>query len=1214
MDNHYIRVENNMLIKIAARCGRGVAARLLLLCLLSLIFSTPVNASGPSLLSDRAAHIVNTAPFTSGPFIIPGGLSGKGEIIGLADSGLDKGSLDELHPDLAGETGQAPRIAKLQSVSGRAIPSDPSGHGTHMAGILVGSGQASQGKYRGIAPGSSLYFQALLDQQDRLVIPSSLSSLYNPAYLEGVRVYVNGWGNSGNVYRSSSRQIDAFVAEHPDFLPIFGAGNSGPDSGTLTMEANSKNALVVGASQAPRPALDMKLADAGQILSSSSRGPAADGRIKPELLAPGSNIIAACSAMVQSNFTPNPSYTAMSGTSMAAAVTGGTVALLREYLDAYRHLDNPSAALIKALLINGARLPESGAASSHGFGILDLAGTILPVRDRTVEFINQAGISAGQTREYHINIDQPGVLFKATLAWTDPAPAAGAAGALVNNLDLVVKDPAGKLYRGNDFSRSGQADAVNNVEQVSIPNAAAGVYTVEVTASYLDPAYTQQSYALVYGEALQHDTVVSNAGGKIVLSSGQSYSGLLEYDQSKMAESGHEVNSPVGGELYWHGHKAYLLLQSWESAGVQMLAAPAGNLIMEANPRTREGGYYLTSGDLSAQILVNGAAIDDSSDFPVGAHIKAAVNPLHQVLWQARAQARSVEGYIKRVDMNGRQIWLINDDQPYRIYPGAAINVNNNLTDSMFAALPYGFADCIDMEGLEPGMKVKMQITPQTRWVNYITVQRQVVIGTAVRVSPEDETVELNTGVAYRLFPGARIFRDGAAVDLKAVQAGDYVVGQPLPDSSQWLQLDAFSAVVYGRVIYFNENNQILYVFNKDNQIQECKFTGKTRAFRRGSLMIRPAFEPGSWVRVFMSGQGSEALRLDSAETSERSEKTLLKYDAVNQMFTMTDGSVYQWLPSTLVSSGGCAVEPEDMIAGRPVWVTTLAGDAIRSCLAAIEAYRDANAPLPVLNVKASVLNGTLILQGKSDTDQIAVYRRDGRRVSLQPDADGGFNLLMLEDSAENTLRVVAVNSINGAVINRDIAIESYQPPASPALRFTDIEHSPAKDKILRLAEQGVLSGYDDGAFRPYAAISRLELVGLICRSLNLFPQGGWEGTRFMDQEQIPWWGIGLVQAARENGLIEGYDDNTFRPLQPATRSEMALLMDRIYEIKDKPGSRSLTPPQDIPAVPHWAKAAVARGYERGAWPAAWQSAFKPHSYLSREEAVLILSGLRSEE
>lgn len=388
----------------------------------------------------------------------------------------------------------------------------------------------------------------------------------------------------------------------------------------------------------------------------------------------------------------------------------------------------------------------------------------------------------------------------------------------------------------------------------------------------------------------------------------------------------------------------------------------------------------------------------------------------------------------------------------------------------------------------------------------------------------------------------------------------------------------------------------------------------KTRAFRRGSLMIRPAFEPGSWVRVFMSGQGSEALRLDSAETSERSEKTLLKYDAVNQMFTMTDGSVYQWLPSTLVSSGGCAVEPEDMIAGRPVWVTTLAGDAIRSCLAAIEAYRDANAPLPVLNVKASVLNGTLILQGKSDTDQIAVYRRDGRRVSLQPDADGGFNLLMLEDSAENTLRVVAVNSINGAVINRDIAIESYQPPASPALRFTDIEHSPAKDKILRLAEQGVLSGYDDGAFRPYAAISRLELVGLICRSLNLFPQGGWEGTRFMDQEQIPWWGIGLVQAARENGLIEGYDDNTFRPLQPATRSEMALLMDRIYEIKDKPGSRSLTPPQDIPAVPHWAKAAVARGYERGAWPAAWQSAFKPHSYLSREEAVLILSGLRSEE
>lgn len=1197
------------MLRFTAGYGRKVVVPLLLTCLLALIFPAPLRASGPEFLSDRAAQIVNVAPFTTGHAIIPGdGLTGKGQIIGLADSGLDKGRFDGIHPDFVAENGS--RIAGLESVSGRTIPDDPSGHGTHMAGILVGSGQASQEKYKGIAPNSSLYFQGLLDQQGKLVVPPDLSSLYEPAYRSGVRVYVNGWGNSGNHYGDSCSQIDGFVAEHPDFLPIFGAGNSGPGAGTLTSEANSKNALVVGASQTPRPALDMGLADACQILPSCSRGPAADGRIKPELLAPGSNIVSTCSSLIQSNFTPNPSYTAMSGTSMAAAVTGGTVALLREYLDTFHGLGNPSAALIKALLINGARKPADDQVSAAGFGILDLAGTILPIRDRTVEYINQAIVSAGQTRQYHIDIGQPGGIFKATLAWTDPPSPTEDAGPLANNLDLVVKDPLGRLYFGNDFMQNGQSDTINNVEQVLIAGALAGTYTITVSGDYLDPAFTQQSYALVYGEAMTHDTVVSGAEGRLLLKSGQYYSGLLQYDQSKMEEPGQETGSPIGGELYWHSRNAYLFCQSWEKAGVQMLTVPAGYLFMEANPLVREGGYYLGSGDLSAQLSVNEETIDGSGGFPTGSYLEAAVNPLQQMLWQVKARSETVKGHLKRVDKEEGQIWLINDDQPYHLSPGLAIDVNNNLVDSMFAALPYGFADCIGMEGLEPGMEVKMQITPQTRWVNYISVQRQVVIGTAVEVSVADETVELSSGVAYRLFPGAPIFKNGTAVRLKDIAVGDYVVGLPLPHSPQWLQLDAFSEVVYGRVIYFNEDTQSLYIFNSKNQIQECRLTVETQAFRRGALMPRPAFEPGSWVRVLMSGADSPILRLDIAETSECSEKVLLGYDAVNQIFAMTDGSMYQWLPSTLVSNGGYSVKPEDMVAGRPVRVTALAGDAARTCLAAIEGYRDGKAPLPALYARAGVLNGTIILQGETDALKVAVYRRDGSRVPVQPDLKGHFGLLLLQDIGEDALQVIATDEATGAVIGRDVVIENYQPPTTGEVLFNDIENSIAKDKIIDLAEEGILSGYDGGAFRPYAAINRLELVGLLCRCLNVVPQGGVVKALFADQEKIPWWGLAIVQAASEKGLIKGYDDNTFRPLEPVTRAELALLIDRVYANMDKSGTGSL-PPADIPSAPVWASAAVSRGYQFGLWPDSWESTFKPHNYVTREEAVMVVAGLR---
>jgi GTP:adenosylcobinamide-phosphate guanylyltransferase len=244
-------------MKLKIRIMQQPAALLLsVILLLNICFYPAVAWAGEAqLLNDRSADIVNSRALAGMDMVVPGGLTGAGQVVGIADSGLDKGSTTDIHPDLESQSGQMPKVVMLKSFSGRETADDPSGHGTHMAATIAGNGQASAGKYRGIAPGASIYFQALLDENNQLHIPSDINTLFEPAYQAGVRIHVNGWGRAGNYYAPITSQIDKFVWEHPDFLPLFGAGNNGPALATLTSEANSKNGLTIGSSQTPRPHL-----------------------------------------------------------------------------------------------------------------------------------------------------------------------------------------------------------------------------------------------------------------------------------------------------------------------------------------------------------------------------------------------------------------------------------------------------------------------------------------------------------------------------------------------------------------------------------------------------------------------------------------------------------------------------------------------------------------------------------------------------------------------------------------------------------------------------------------------------------------------------------------------------------------------------------------------------------------------------------------------
>jgi subtilisin family serine protease len=221
-------------------------------------------------------------------------LTGAGQIIGHADTGIDRGTEDStLHGDLAGQI--------LRSFAiGRKLTgdwSDPSGHGTHTAATLVGTGIASGGLYRGIAPGAKLIHQSLMDSQGEFQIPPNPDDLYGEAYRDGARIHSDSWGthpdgmHGNSSYDDAAQSIDSWAWNqgHPmKMLIVCAAGNDGPGERTLAGTATAKNCLTVGAT-----GNGTRGNSAFDVYERSSRGPTEGNRMKPDLIAPGAWIASA---------------------------------------------------------------------------------------------------------------------------------------------------------------------------------------------------------------------------------------------------------------------------------------------------------------------------------------------------------------------------------------------------------------------------------------------------------------------------------------------------------------------------------------------------------------------------------------------------------------------------------------------------------------------------------------------------------------------------------------------------------------------------------------------------------------------------------------------------------------------------------------------------------------------------------------------------------
>lgn len=511
----------------------------------------------------------------------------SGFAVDVSDSGVDSGTTTPTHFGLyqGGVIPGTSRVAYSRLVGTPNVGSTLEGcdgHGTINAHIVAGyddSGgfpfaDASGFHYGlGVCPfvnaGASVVF-------DPAWTFPSYPNIQSQAYRDGARMSTNSWGFDApfGTYDINAQAYDALVRDaqpagsavpadgNQEMVILFSAGNKGPSATTIGRPGTAKNVLTVGAAQNVQPfggadgcsIDDTQAGDAGGIATFSSRGPCSDGRMKPDLVAPGTHVsggvfqmasppangqadpcfngIHVCGGPAASLYWPlgQQWYTASSGTSHACPAVAGAAALLRQFF-LNQSLPAPSPAMTKAYLMNSARyLTGPGAndtlwSGNQGMGEVDLGtafdGTPRMLRD---ELSGDTFTTTGTSLTFTGAYADPARPFRVTLAWTDAPGSIVSSVALVNDLDLTVT-AGGNTYKGNVFagaqsSTGGTVDNRNNVESAFLPPGLTGPFAVTVKASNIagvgvpNPAGTpNQDFALVIYNGVESPSPVIATDG-----------------------------------------------------------------------------------------------------------------------------------------------------------------------------------------------------------------------------------------------------------------------------------------------------------------------------------------------------------------------------------------------------------------------------------------------------------------------------------------------------------------------------------------------------------------------------------------------------------------------------------------------------------------------------------------------------------------------------
>lgn len=377
-------------------------------------------------------------------------------------------------------------------------------HGDGVAGVMAGAGNRNS-QYAGSASGANVYVLNYnstftdntieLHQSDNVVITNS-------SYSDGC--------NAG--YTTTTQRVDQQMIDNPTLMHVFSGGNSnGNDCG---YGAGTQWGNITGGHKQGKNVMAVANLNAnGELVNSSSRGPAHDGRIKPDIAAHGQG---------QFSTSNNHGYQVFGGTSAAAPTMAGSMAQLYQVYRQMNGGNDPDAALLKAIILNTATdMGNIGPDFKFGWGRIDAFQAYKVIKDNA--FLSGT-ISTGQSNDHLITVP-PGVKeMRVMVYWRDPAASVNTTQALVNNLDAIVTDRANNVYlpwfldatpneTSLDHPATKGVDMLNNMEQISITDPTAGSFTVTVSGTSV-PMGGLQEYYVVYSFFYDEIVVTYPYGGE----------------------------------------------------------------------------------------------------------------------------------------------------------------------------------------------------------------------------------------------------------------------------------------------------------------------------------------------------------------------------------------------------------------------------------------------------------------------------------------------------------------------------------------------------------------------------------------------------------------------------------------------------------------------------------------------------------------------------
>lgn len=676
-------------------------------------------------------------------------LFGATQLIGIADAGLDTGNTATISADFAN------RVQKTYTLRRPGDWSDLNGHGTHVAGSVLGSGALSgsnpaahsySGSFAGYAPEAGLVFQSIGDSGEYVFPPLHLADLFQPTYSDGVRVHSDSWGSAANgEYTVYSTEVDQFLWDHKDFSVVFAIGNEGRDAdrngiidtGNIYAPATAKNCISVGATEnlrstggyqqgygiawpADYPALpikyDLMSNNISGIAAFSGRGPTTDGRVKPDICAPGTNLVSSRAHTPSADTgwaVYNSNYLYWGGTSMSTPQVAGAAALVREYYQQEKSI-NPSSALVKATMINGAIDMSPGQYgvgaqrelypvpdNSQGWGRLNLKQALCPDPPAVCDFADEStGLTTGDYRDYSYTVLDTSVPLRATLVWTDYPGSVHAAKALVNDLDLSVTSPSGA-------SLPFAPNRKDNVEQVTIATPELGTYSVRVTGH--DIPMGPQDYALVVSGGLPSTYIA----GSVTSSSGAPVQGAMI---TIVSPSGNKrVTTNSSGRYLVHvasgNYSVQIFKAGWtfnpRAQSVHVDNAPRDNINFQGSgsPGSVSGQLTRAIGGVESYILESSHPYLNSSDqvYTITAHQGATRIRVHFAEIDLMSDGDTV--YIEKPDGTRVDTFTGKGEDFWSSWvTGSSINIR--LVTNDFGNIAYGFyidgyeTDLIDQGGL----------------------------------------------------------------------------------------------------------------------------------------------------------------------------------------------------------------------------------------------------------------------------------------------------------------------------------------------------------------------------------------------------------------------------------------------------------------------------------------------------------------------------------